>query len=302
MNTLTPEEYHIIIEKWTEPPYTGTYRNNTADGIYMCRQCNSPLYRSDSKFDSHCWSPSFDDAIPGKVLPQTDTDKVRTEIICNTCQWHLWHIFVGEQQTERNTRHCVNSLSMRFIQKENISDAITDQIPSYEVAILGGGCFRCIEGALQQLPGIIEIRSGYMWGKRPFPTYERVCTGVSGYIEVVQVFFDPILLSYTQLLGYFFTIHDPTSYEKQGNDEGTQYRSVIFTTDTQYEIAQSTVNTLNISWLYHNPIVTEIRPAETFYLAEPYHQNFYTNNPNTPYCTLIVKPKIEKIQSLLNQS
>ncbi len=172
-----------------------------------------------------------------------------------------------------------------------------------EVAILGGGCFWCIEGALQQLPGIIEIRSGYMWGKRPFPTYERVCTGVSGYIEVVQVFFDPTILSYEKLLGYFFALHDPTSRDQQGNDNGSQYRSVIFTnSDDQSLKAQDTITTLNQSWQYSKPIVTEVRPAETFYLAEDYHQNFYANNPNKPYCQLVVKPKIEKIQSLINHS
>ena len=300
MNILTPEEHHILIEKWTERPYTGEYRDLHADGIYICRQCNSPLYRSENKFNSHCGWPSFDDAIPGKVLMQPDTDHIRTEIICQTCHGHLWHIFVGEQQTAKNTRHCVNSLSMRFIKKDNISDEITSQLPSYEVAILAGGCFWCIEWALQQLPGSIEIRSGYMWGKIPFPTYERVCTGVSGYIEVIQVFFDPTLLSYEQLLGYFFAIHDPTSQDQQGNDKGSQYRSVIFTySDEQSLQAQRTIDILNQSWQYLKPIVTEIRPVENFYLAEAYHQNFNANNPDKPYCQLVVKPKIEKIQSLL---
>lgn len=300
MNTLTSEEYYILVEKWTERPYTGEYRDLHSDGIYICRQCNSPLYWSDSKFDSHCGWPSFDDAIPGKVLMQPDTDKIRTEIVCKTCHGHLWHVFVGEQQTEKNIRHCVNSLSMRFIQKNNISDQITTQIPLYEVAILGWGCFWCIEGALQHIPGIIEIRSGYMWGKRPFPTYERICTGVSGYIEVVQVFFDPNLLSYEQLLGYFFAIHDPTSQDQQGNDKGSQYRSAIFTnSDDQSLKAKSTIDILNQSWKYSKPIVTEVRSTETFYLAEDYHQNFYANNPNKPYCQLVVKPKIDKIQSLL---
>ena len=303
MNTLTPEEYHILIEKGNERPYTGEYRDLHADGIYICRQCNSPLYWSDNKFDSHCWWPSFDDAIPWKVLMQTDQDKTRTEIVCNSCKGHLWHIFVGEQQTDKNTRHCVNSLSMRFIKKENISEEIIWKIPSYEIALLGWWCFWCIEWALQKLPGIIEIRSGYMGGKRPFPTYERICTGVSWYIEIVQIFFDSNILNYEDILGYFFAIHDPTSKDKQWNDIGSQYRSVIFTvSNEQKNKAEVIIDKLNWSWFYEKKIVTEIRPAEVFYLAEDYHQNFYQNNPNKPYCQIIVKPKIEKIESLLNRT
>ena len=300
MRILTPAEHHILIDKWTEAPYTGAYVDHHLDGIYTCRQCGSPLYRSDSKFDSHCGWPSFDDAIPGKVLMQSDTDQMRTEILCRHCGGHLWHVFVGEQQTANNTRHCVNSLSMLFVSQKDLSDDIMSQIPDYEVATLGGWCFWCIEGALQQIAGIIEIRSGYMWGKRPFPTYERICTGVSGYIEIVQVFFDPALLSYERLLWYFFAIHDPTSRDKQGNDSGIQYRSVIFTHwDIQSQIAQDSIARLDTSWVYTSPIVTEIRPVERFYLAEAYHQNFYTNNPHKPYCQLVVQPKIKKIQSLL---
>lgn len=301
-NSLTSEEAHIIIDKWTERPYTGQYRDNHADWLYICRQCNNPLYRSDSKFDSHCGWPSFDDAIPGKVLMQSDNDKIRTEIVCKQCNGHLWHIFVWEQQTSKNTRHCVNSLSMRFLKKEDISEDIILRIPFYEIAILGWWCFWCIEGALQKIPGIIEIRSGYMWGKRPFPTYERICAGVSWYIEVVQIFFDSNILSYERLLEYFFAIHDPTTKDKQWNDTGSQYRSVIFTlSQDQNNKAQEIIDKLNLSWVYDNQIVTEIRPAEIFYLAEDYHQNFYKNNPNKPYCQLIVKPKIEKIESILNK-
>ena len=136
-----------------------------------------------------------------------------------------------------------------------------------------------------------------MGGKRPFPTYERVTTGVSGYIEIVQVFFDPKQLTYPQLLGYFFAIHDPRSYDKQGHDTGSQYRSVIFTSSSDQErLAQEVIAQLESSHDYIESIVTEIRPAERFYLAEDYHQNFYKNNPSKPYCQMVVQPKIEKIQ------
>ena len=140
-----------------------------------------------------------------------------------------------------------------------------------------------------------------MGGKRPFPTYERVTTGVSGYIEIVQVFYNPELLTYAQLLGYFFVLHDPTSQDQQGNDTGTQYRSAIFTSSPQQEQqTKKIIQELAASGEFSDPIVTQVRSAETFYLAEDYHQNFYANDPNKPYCQLVVKPKIEKIQQLLS--
>ncbi len=300
LNLLSPEEQYIILHKWTEAPYSGEYRDTHTDGIYICRQCDTPLYWSDNKFDSHCGWPSFDNAIPWAVSIQPDSDGQRSEIICKHCQWHLWHIFFGEQYTDNNTRHCVNSLSMRLIVKADISDTILNQIPYYEIAVLWGGCFWCIEWPLQQIPGIIEVRSGYMGGKRTFPTYERICTWVSGYIEVVQVFFDPHVITYDLLLAYFFILHDPTSRDRQGNDVGTQYRSVIFTySDDQAQVAHDMITKLNDSDKYTQPIVTEVRPVERFYLAEPYHQNFYHHNPHKPYCQLVVKPKIDTILSMI---
>lgn len=136
MRSLSKQEEHIIINKGTEMPHTGEYRDFHEQGIYLCRQCSSPLYRSDDKFKSNCGWPSFDDAIPGKVLMEMDADGNRTEIMCKTCGGHLGHVFVGEQQTEKSVRHCVNSLSMLFVEKEEITDAIRAQIPHYEIAYL----------------------------------------------------------------------------------------------------------------------------------------------------------------------
>ncbi len=143
-NKLTDEEKHIIEDKGTEMPYSGQYVDNKQTGTYLCRRCNTPLYRSTDKFDSHCGWPSFDDAIPGRVLQTLDADGMRTEITCATCGAHLGHVFVGEQMTEKNTRHCVNSLSMKFV-----AEVIDENI--YDVAYFGGGCFWCVEAIMQRL-------------------------------------------------------------------------------------------------------------------------------------------------------
>jgi methionine-R-sulfoxide reductase len=143
--SLTSEEIDIIQHKGTEHPFTGQYRNTTGNGLYRCRQCHTPLYLSQDKFASDCGRPSFDDAIPGRAQMIPDSDGMRTEIVCKSCNGHLGHIFMGEQMTDKNTRHCVNSASMDFIEEKNITDTIRNQIPSYQSITLGGGCFWCIE-------------------------------------------------------------------------------------------------------------------------------------------------------------
>lgn len=294
---LTPDERHVIIDKGTEYPFTGTYRNTTTKWLYRCRQCHTPLYLSQDKFASDCGRPSFDDAIPGRVQMIPDADGMRTEIVCKTCGGHLGHVFVGERMTNANTRHCVNSVSLDFVEEKNISDTIREQIPVYESITVGGGCFWCIEGALSQLEGVIECRSGYMGGKRRFPIYDQVCTWATGHIEVVRVFWDEKKVSLTQLLDAFFLIHDPTSRDRQGNDAGSQYRSVIFF-HSEEQKASIDSRIAEKQHEYTDAIITEIKPAQEFWLAEWYHQNFFASNPTKPYCQLVVKPKVEKIRQL----
>lgn len=291
LQPLTPEEEHIIVHKWTEAPFSGALLDEKRTGVFVCRRCQTPLYRSWDKFDSWCGWPSFDDAIPGKVKRTTDADGRRTEITCATCGAHLGHVFVWEHMTEKNTRHCVNSLSMQFIPEQQ-------EESNHQIATLGGGCFWCTESAFLQLKWVHEVRSWYMWGKRPNPTYEQVCTWVSGHIEVVQVFFDPNIISYQQILEVFFTIHDPTTLNRQWNDVGEQYASAIFYhNEEQHKIAQEIIRDLEDRRIRApHPIVTQVRPVETFWIAEDYHQNFYDNNPNKPYCQIIINPKLEKLR------
>lgn len=166
-----------------------------------------------------------------------------------------------------------------------------------ETAVLGGGCFWCVEAALKQIEGVEQVRSGYMGGRRPNPTYQQVCTGVSGHVEVAEITFDPAKLSFHDLLEMFFTAHDPTTLNRQGNDVGEQYRSVIFyTSEQQKKVAEEVIAELTREMVFPDPIVTAVEPASTFYLAEDYHQNYLENNPMQPYCMFVVAPKVQKIR------
>jgi peptide-methionine (S)-S-oxide reductase len=166
-----------------------------------------------------------------------------------------------------------------------------------EVATFGGGCFWCLEAAFQQLRGIEKIVSGYAGGKRPNPTYEQVCSGATGHAEVVQITFDPAVITYRDILGVLFTIHDPTTPNRQGNDVGTQYRSVIFHHSPQQErVARETIAELERDQVWDDPIVTEVLPLPEFYPAEQYHQDYYSRNANQPYCATVVASKVSKVR------
>ncbi len=166
-----------------------------------------------------------------------------------------------------------------------------------ETATLGGGCFWCVEGALRELQGVSSAISGYAGGKNADPSYEDVCTGKTGHAEVVQVTFDPAVIDYRTILSAFFSVHDPTTMNRQGNDVGTQYRSVIFThSPSQEATAQALIAELTKEEVWDDPIVTEVQPAPTFYPAEAYHQDYYANNPTQGYCMAVVRPKLAKFR------
>lgn len=180
--------------------------------------------------------------------------------------------------------------------KENMIIENTNQT---DTATFGEGCFWCVEAVFQQLEGVISVTSGYSGGTVQHPTYKEVCSGESGHAEVCQIVFDPKKISYANLLQAFWASHDPTTLNRQGNDVGTQYRSVIFYhNQTQKELAERYKKELDASGAFKNPVVTEISPAETFYKAENYHQNYFNENGNEPYCQIVIKPKIEKFQKV----
>jgi peptide-methionine (S)-S-oxide reductase len=166
-----------------------------------------------------------------------------------------------------------------------------------EIATLGGGCFWCLEAVYDEMQGVLSIESGYMGGHVPNPTYKAVCTATTGHIEVVQVTFDPAVTSYREILEVFFAIHDPTSRDRQGNDSGPQYRSAIFYHgDEQRATAEAVIRELDAEHIWSRPIVTEVRPAAEFYVAEDYHQEYFRNNPAAPYCSFVVAPKVAKFR------
>jgi peptide-methionine (S)-S-oxide reductase len=166
-----------------------------------------------------------------------------------------------------------------------------------DVAVLGAGCFWCVEAVFTQLKGVLAIRPGYCNGIGEDPTYEQVCTGKSGHAEVIEINFEPLILSYSQLLEVFFHSHDATTLNQQGNDRGTQYRSAIYFRDAQQEaVAIQVLNSIAQSNLWPDPIVTEIAPLETFYAAEKYHHDYYAHNPAEPYCAAVIGPKLAKLR------
>ena len=174
----------------------------------------------------------------------------------------------------------------------------TDSTSSHkEMATLGGGCFWCLEAVYDQLNGVESVESGYMGGQMANPTYEAVCMGRTGHAEVVQLTFDPAVVSFSEIIEIFFAIHDPTTPNRQGNDVGTQYRSAIFYhSPDQKATAEQIIATLTNEGVFPRPIVTEVLPAGPFYIAEEYHQEYFARNPSQPYCTYLINPKLTKFR------
>jgi peptide methionine sulfoxide reductase msrA/msrB len=280
MPPLSVEERHVIKDKGTEAPFTGKYWDKFNPGVYICRNCGQPLYLSSGKFKSDCGWPSFDEEIPGAVKRQTDADGRRTEIVCAHCGAHLGHVFTGEQLTAKDTRHCVNSISISLVQ--------TKAAP--EEAIFAGGCFWGVEHYFREVPGVLGVASGYVGGTVAYPSYEQVSSGKTGHAEAVRVIYDPALVTYEKLARVFFETHDPTQLNGQGPDIGTNYRSAIFyLNEEQKKTAEKLIGILKAKG--YN-VVTQVVPAKPFYLAEDYHQDYLTKHPERHACQVRV-PRFE---------
>jgi peptide methionine sulfoxide reductase msrA/msrB len=272
---LTKEEEKIIINKGTEPPFSGKYNDFSKKGVYTCKQCGAKLYFSDDKFNSSCGWPSFDDEIHGAIKKQTDADGRRTEILCANCGAHLGHVFTGENLTDKNVRHCVNSLSMNFVPAADIQK-------KESTAYFAGGCFWGVEYLFEKKDGVLSAESGYMGGKTENPGYEDVCSKKTGHLEAVKVVYNPEKITYEDLTKYFFEIHDPTQFNGQGPDIGDQYLSAIFyNNDEEKKTAEKLIEILKQKGY---KVITKLIPAEKFWPAEDYHQNYYKKKGGQPYC------------------
>lgn len=280
-NTLTPSEAHIILEKGTEPPGSGEYDQHFESGLYVCRQCDAPLYQSEAKFASGCGWPSFDEEIPGMVLRQPDADGRRVEIVCANCLGHLGHVFEGERYTDKNTRHCVNSLSMRFVSQ-------VDAAQQFATAVFASGCYWGTEYWFAKAQGVIATTVGYAGGAVANPSYKQVCSGATGHAESVRVIFDPRETTYAALVQLFFETHDPAQIDGQGPDKGAQYRSVIFFVDQdQKETAQMYKQLLQQQGVN---VATQLEPLQEFFPeGDWYHHKYYQKNGQLPYCHIYQK-------------
>ena len=272
--SLTPPVRAIIADKDTEEPFSGEYCAPQETGTYLCRRCGLALFRAHDQFHSGCGWPSFDLEIAGQIKRLPDSDGRRTEILCARCDAHMGHVFTGEQYTARNLRHCVNSLSLDFTANETTLD--TEEI------ILAAGCFWGVEHYLQRLSGVLKTEVGYTGGSLNNPSYEAVCRKDSGHFEALRVLFDPKKRNLTDVLKYFFEIHDPSQTDGQGPDLGPQYRSAIFYYTPAQKIAAEKVMTLLTD--QGMALATTLHPVTTFWPAEINHQDYYHKHNKTPYC------------------
>jgi peptide methionine sulfoxide reductase msrA/msrB len=302
---LTPEQFAVTQQCGTEPPFRNAYWNNHKPGIYVDVVSGEALFSSLDKFDSGSGWPSFTAPLPGTALVQK-TDEghgmVRTEVRSKAADSHLGHLFPDGPREKGGLRYCINSASLKFIPVEELQAAgygqylalfqpggtASKSVSRTETAILAGGCFWGMEEILRKIPGVLKTAVGYSGGTTDNPTYRAVCTGTTGHAEAVEITFDPSVLSYEALLGYFFRMHDPTTLNRQHNDVGTQYRSAIFTvSDAQRTTAEAVVARLTAAKKFSRPITTQIAPAGRFYPAEDYHQGYLIKNPDGYNCHIL---------------
>ncbi|MCL4222559.1 MAG: bifunctional methionine sulfoxide reductase B/A protein [Phycisphaerales bacterium] len=276
---LDEETYRITQRAGTEPPFCGMLLDNKKEGVYCCVVCGLPLFSSEHKFTSGTGWPSFYREFDRQhVSRKADRSHgmVRTEINCARCGAHLGHVF-DDGPKPTGERHCLNSASLVFYEKGKDLPAESRPIKT-ETAYFAGGCFWGIEHYFQKGPGVIDAVSGYMQGRTEKPTYKEVCTKDTGHAETVKVVFDPTQISYRRLLEAFFVMHDPTQWNRQGPDVGSQYRSGIwYTSEEQRAAAEEFIRQLQDSGKVKGRIVTQLEKAETFWEAEEYHQDYIAN-------------------------
>jgi peptide methionine sulfoxide reductase msrA/msrB len=299
---LSSEQFNVTQQCGTEPPFHNAYWDNHQPGIYVDVVSGEPLFSSLDKFDSGTGWPSFTQPLASaNVVEKKDSTlgMERTEVRSGQADSHLGHVF-NDGPAANGLRYCINSAALKFIPVTNMDQAGYGQYlepfvkagvikpVTHETAILAGGCFWGMEEIIRKIPGVVKTTVGYTGGTTADPTYEDVCTGLTGHAESIQIVFDPARLSYESLLDYFFRMHDPTTLNQQHNDRGTQYRSAIFYTSAeQKETAERVKARWDKSGKFSRPITTEITAASKFYPAEDYHQKYLLKNPGGYNCHVL---------------
>lgn len=276
-NRLTDIERYVMEQKGTERPFTGEYYDFFEEGTYVCKRCGTALYRSNDKFRSGCGWPSFDDEIKGAVKRILDADGRRTEIQCAKCGAHLGHVFIGEGFTPKDTRHCVNSVSLKFV-------PLKKKYSNMKEIYFAGGCFWGTEHYFKQLRGVVDTQVGYANGNTDNPTYREVCTDKTGFAETVRVVYDPDVITLEFLTEMYFRAIDPTSVDQQGPDIGSQYRTGIYYKDDADKAEIRKVYD-SMRQKLGSRMAVEFLPLKNFYYAEEYHQDYLDKNP-AGYCHL----------------